>query len=217
MTKILPIHLIRESATTEEIDYNLLSACLQDYASPRDVITRLLRSGDLIRVKKGLYVFGEFYRRRLISLEVLANQIYGPSYLSREYALQYHGLIPEGVNEITSMTTKRNKYFNTPLGHFSYQHLAVQKFYIGVSFKRFSAHHSALIATPEKALADYIYARKENIVDPHELANVLIDDYRIDEERLTKIKIELIQHIANVYRNRTINLLPLAIREIKNA
>jgi predicted transcriptional regulator of viral defense system len=217
MTKIPPIHLIRRQAVTEEIDYNLLSACLQDYSAPRDVITRLLRSGDLIRVKKGLYVFGENYRRRLISLEVLANQIYGPSYLSREYALQYYGLIPEGVNEITSMTTKRNKHFNTPLGQFSYQHLAAQKFCVGVTLIRFSSHHSALIATPEKALADYIYTRKENIVDPSELANVLIEDYRLDEAVLTKIKIELIQNIAKVYQNRTINLLPLAIKEIKNA
>src|SRR5437870_3006083 len=98
---ISPIYLIRKKAINEEIDYNFLISCLQDYSAPRDVITRLLDKKDIIRVKKGLYVFGENHRRRLIHLEVLANQIYGPSYVSREYALQYYGLIPEGVNEIT--------------------------------------------------------------------------------------------------------------------
>jgi hypothetical protein len=36
---------------------------------------------------QGIYVFGERYRRSPFSREVLANMIYGPSYISLDYAL----------------------------------------------------------------------------------------------------------------------------------
>ena len=45
------------------------------------------RHGGIVRVKKGLYVFGLDYRRGAWSREVLANLIYGPSYVSLDYAL----------------------------------------------------------------------------------------------------------------------------------
>jgi hypothetical protein len=63
----------------------------------------LLRRKDIIRVKKGLYIFGETYARRPFSREVLANVIYGPSYVSLDYALHYHGLIPERVEAVISI------------------------------------------------------------------------------------------------------------------
>ena len=49
-----PIQRVRNAAITEEIDYNLIMGCLQDYSSPRDLITRMLRAGELIRIKKGI-------------------------------------------------------------------------------------------------------------------------------------------------------------------
>ncbi|MDQ2993682.1 MAG: hypothetical protein M3R00_01875 [Pseudomonadota bacterium] len=72
-----PIQLVRSTAITEEIDYNLLMGCLKEFSAPRDVITRMLQTGELIRVKKGIYVFGKDYAKRPYSLEVLANMIYG--------------------------------------------------------------------------------------------------------------------------------------------
>ncbi len=217
MKKADPISIIREKALNEEIDYNLLSACLSNYAAPRDVITRLLEQGALIRVKKGLYVFGERYRRRVISLEVLANLIYGPSYISREYALSFYSLIPEAVYEITSMTTKRNKNFKTPLGRFSYRHLIVDKFPVGVTLVKLTEHQHALMATPEKALADYLYVRKEKTAEPNELKSILLDDYRIDEENLAGLNIILLEKIAKVYNNPTIELLARVVKEFKDA
>jgi len=71
---------------------------------PRDKISDLLKKGTIIRVKKGLYVFGEDNRKKPYSKEILANLIYGPSYISLDYALQYHGLIPERVEAVTSVT-----------------------------------------------------------------------------------------------------------------
>ena len=214
---IQPVFLLRDKSFNEEIDHNFIKFALNQYASPRNVLTGLLKKEQLIRVKKGLYTFGDRYRKRLISLEVLANLIYGPSYVSREYALQYHGMIPESVHEITSMSIKRHKQFDTPLGVFSYQPINKNVFSIGVNLVRFSHYHCALIASPEKALADYIYSREDKIMGIDELTKILLEDYRIDEEKLIQLDRELLSKIAIQYNHSNIKLLELAICELKYA
>jgi predicted transcriptional regulator of viral defense system len=92
---------IRKHIPNEEFDYQTLLHGLGQYSRPRDKISDLLRKGVIIRVKKGIYIFGEDYRRRPFSREILANLIYGPSYISLEYALHYFGLIPERVEAVS--------------------------------------------------------------------------------------------------------------------
>ena len=75
----------------------------------------------LIRIKRGVYIFAKHFARRPYSAEVLANMIYGPSYISLKWACQYHRLIPEKVTTITSVTTQRSRQFQTPLGLFNYR------------------------------------------------------------------------------------------------
>ena len=127
---------IRAGAKTEELDYLFLMNCLAAYKHPRDKLTALLRRKDLVRVKKGLYVFGKDYRHRPFSHEVLANLIYGPSYISFESALGYYGLIPEKVTRTTSACLKRNKHLKTPIGEFVYYYLQPPKIpcwdYVGI-------------------------------------------------------------------------------------
>lgn len=79
----------------EEVDYPSIISALCDYASPRDKITHWLRSGELIRIKKGVYVFSKDVSNAPPSIELLANLIYGPSAISLQYALSFYGLIPE--------------------------------------------------------------------------------------------------------------------------
>ena len=55
----MKIETLRKNAGREEIDYPFLLSELKEYSRPRDKITEWLKSGDLIRVKKGLYVFGK--------------------------------------------------------------------------------------------------------------------------------------------------------------
>ena len=119
---------IRKRAKTEELDYLFLMDCLSSYKQPRDKLTTLLKAHHLVRVKKGLYVFGKEYQQRPYSLEVLANLIYGPSYISFEYALAYYNLIPEQVVRVTSACFKRIKRFTTPVGGFIYYYVPLQKF-----------------------------------------------------------------------------------------
>ena len=91
---------LRQRVGREEFDYQALMAALPEYANPRDKVTVLLRRGDIIRVKKGFYVFGDELRRRPYSRELLANLIYGPSFVSLDSALSFHGLIPERVEVV---------------------------------------------------------------------------------------------------------------------
>ena len=115
----------------EVFDYQQLTGCLAHLSKPRDKIAKLLAKGDIVRIRKGLYAFGPLYRREPLSREVLANLIYGPSYISLEYALGYHGLIPERVSAVTSVALGRSRTFETPLGTFTYQSLALSCYAVG--------------------------------------------------------------------------------------
>lgn len=70
---------------------------LSGYGNPKTRLSRLLKAGTLTQVRRGLFVEGE-----APPAQVLAPVIYGPSYLSFQYALAFHGLIPEGVPNLTS-------------------------------------------------------------------------------------------------------------------
>ena len=124
------MEFIRRHILHEEFDYQTLLHGLGQYSRPRDKISDLLRKGVIIRVKKGIYIFGEDYRRRPYSREILANLIYGPSYISLEYALHYFGLIPERVEAVTSVTTGRSRRYATPIGLFRYRMIPLPAFRI---------------------------------------------------------------------------------------
>lgn len=211
-----PIQQLRNATVLEEIDYNLVTSCLQNYASPRDVITRMLDAGELVRVKKGLYVFGKMYAKHPFSLEILANMIYGPSYISREYALSLYGMIPETVHEVTSMCSIRNKTFVTSVGRFSYRYLHKDKYSIGIQRMEIRDGIFVAIASPEKALADTIYDRDEDTQDQSELKRILTDDYRIDLSEIAKLRVTAMKKIADIYNNATISLLSSIIKGVKS-
>jgi predicted transcriptional regulator of viral defense system len=117
--------MLRNQIQREEFDHQILTDALRSYARPRDKISDLLRKGIIVRVKKGLYIFGKDYRRQYASRELLANLIYGPSYVSLDFALQHYGMIPERVEAVTSVTTGRSRRFSTPIGLFTYRQIPV--------------------------------------------------------------------------------------------
>lgn len=84
--------------------YAMLLNELIRYASPADKIARMVQEGKLILIVKGLYETD-----KTVSGYLLAGSIYGPSYLSFEYALSYHGLIPEAVYVMTCATFEKKK------------------------------------------------------------------------------------------------------------
>lgn len=199
---------LRRLIDLEEFDSLILLDRLREYAHPRDRITELLRSGDILRVKKGIYVFGPELRRRPICRELLANWIYGPSYLSLEFALQFHGLIPEGVEELTSVTTGRSRRFSTPLGVFSYRQIPLRAFPLGMDRVELDNGLSYLMATPEKALADKLVSdRRGGLASQSDLREYLVENLRIAPEDLATLNPARLREIADGYRSRRVRLL----------
>lgn len=204
--KMKTLDQLRHYCEGEEFDYSLLMHVLDGYAKPRDKVTRYLREGDIIRIKKGLYIFGERWRKGLVSTEVLANLIYGPSYISLEYALSYYGLIPERVEHITSVTTQKNKEFATPVGIFTYHHLPLDRYQIGIRQERIDKTRYFLIASKEKALADLVALQKP-ILDREKLWDYLIEGLRIDKKALLKFNRSHLREIALAYHQEDVNQL----------
>jgi len=187
-------------------DYCYLMWKLRSYRSPRDKITRMLRKGEIIRIKKGLYTCSPAYGGK-ISRKTIANLIYGPSYISLDYALQYWGLIPEKVELVTSMTSKRNKMFNTPLGAFSYKYLHHSKFYPGVLLEKGElggrgSKTGFFIASQEKAICDRIASVRE-IHKAEDIPEYLEWDIRIDMELLS-LDVQLLHQIEKAYKKKSV-------------
>ncbi|MEI8365351.1 MAG: hypothetical protein WCF65_02940 [Parachlamydiaceae bacterium] len=201
------MNFLRDQTQEESFDYSFLMSCLSQYKSPRSKVTHLLRSGEVIRVKKGLYVFGEKQRRSMLSLEILANQIYGPSYVSCEYALAFYGLIPEHVVEVTSVTTKKKKNYETPICRFSYAPIPARLFSTGFTLLQVDDNKSALIATPEKALADLLYIRRIKIKTPSDLEALLFEDLRLDPTGVKKMHIGVLSDILKAGGNPVLSLI----------
>jgi hypothetical protein len=198
---------LRSKSQGEEIDYTFVMDCLKDYKSPRSKLTTLLKKGDLIRVKKGLYLFGSEYRKGPYSLEIMANKIYGPSYVSREYALAYYGLIPEYVAEVTSISTKRTRNFDTPIGRFSYAYLPLKLYQVNFSLVSVRNNETALLATPEKALADLLYFRDDHPDTLNELVDLLFDDLRLDNALVSRMRIGMFNEILKAGGSPMIKLI----------
>lgn len=193
-------------------DYQKLKSALGDDSHERRTISLLIKKGLITRVKKGLYTWGESLSIPY-SKEVLANLIYGPSYVSLEYALSYHGLIPERVEMITSVTTKRKKEFSTPVGFFSYEHLYPEAFPWGQTLVVVQNNITALMATPEKALLDLISLRIKEDVSASRFEDLLIDDLRIDEEEFSKLDRDKILELAMFYRSISVKNLSQFIKK----
>ena len=192
----------------EEFDYQTLLDVIKRYAQPRMKISSLLAKGTIVRVKKGLYILGESQRRRPYCRELLANLIYGPSYVSLEYALHYHGLTPERVETVTSVTCGRSRAFDTPVGAFSYRMISLEAFRTGMDRVELDGGRSFLIAIPEKALADRIVAdRGTGITTQKELHDYLLANLRIDPAALRELDPARLAEIARHYRSRRVKLL----------
>jgi len=205
---------LRRRVAGEEFDYQMLMDVLREYDRPRDKIRGLLKKKSIIRVKKGLYVFGEALARRPYSREVLANLIYGPSYISLDYALYYHGLIPERVEIVTSCTPGRGRQFSTPIGRFSYRQIPAKAYAMGIDQVEIDEGRSFLIAVREKALADKLTAdRGTALTSPAELREYLVRHLRINPKDLSGMKADLVMQIAVAYRSRKIRWLSQLIRE----
>lgn len=101
----------------------MLDEVLSGYRRPNDKVSDWLREGALQPLKRGLYLAGPALRSSPVCLPLLANHLYGPSYLSLDFALALNGLIPEGVAEVTAVTAEPSRRLSNGLRRFSYHHI----------------------------------------------------------------------------------------------
>lgn len=199
---------LRKELEREEFDYSLIANALTrtGYQAPAKKIHDLMKAGVLIGVKKGLYAVSPDYARNPVCKETLANLIYGPSCISMEFALAYYGLIPERVETITSVTPKRDKRFETPLGVFTYRYLAKEKYREGIALVWMDSKHPVLIASPEKALCDYVVLNKiPHLENAEEGEKFLLEDLRIDPENLRRFDLPALHRLNRTYRNKGVD------------
>jgi len=209
---------IRSRIQTEIFDYQTLTDALKDLSAPRDKTTLLLRQGVIVRVKKGLYVFGDKYRRYPYSKELLANLVYGPSYVSLDYALAYHGLIPERVEALTSVTPSRSRRFSTPVGLFIYRQVPARAYEMGMVRVEGEHGQAFLMASPEKALADKIVSvRGAHVASIGEMGRFLEEDLRIDTGAIRSLSAEKIDEFAGRYRSLRLRRLSGYLRRLQRS
>lgn len=180
------------------IGFDILASDLSEYKSPRQKIIYLEQQGKIIRLKRGLYVVSPSVSTKTLSLELIANHLYGPSYVSMESALRYYGLIPESVHTVTSMTLKLTKTYDTPVGRFEYIHSSSDYYSIGLR-QIVDDESSFLIASPEKALCDYIaYTPKLRLRFIKSMQIFLEEDLRFDMDEFYKMDTSIFESCAAV-------------------
>ncbi|WP_324691807.1 type IV toxin-antitoxin system AbiEi family antitoxin domain-containing protein [Flavobacterium cheonhonense] len=163
------------------ITHQMLVALLKEYSRPNDKIKMLKDEGILQSVKRGFYIAGSATNIARPERTLIANHLYGPSYVSMEAALMYYGLIPERVYGITSMTTKSSKSFRTPLGLYTYTSLPLPYYSFGLETVIVNTNQQVIMATPEKALADKIATTPGIILrSMSSTKNYLTEDLRIE-------------------------------------
>ncbi|MFI3315731.1 MAG: hypothetical protein R3Y04_08750 [Rikenellaceae bacterium] len=196
------------------VDYSVLESMLTDYSSPRHKIASLEKSGDLMRLKRGLYVVSPKITKKTLSTELIANHLYGPSYVSYESALRYYGLIPESVYGAKSVTIKRSRNFENSIAKFSYTYCNEDYYPIGVRQEDRDSF-TFLIATPEKALCDLI-AYTPNLRPRFKLSMLQFLEYdlRLDMDEFYKMNTDIFKKCLafSKKKNDILNLIKLLER-----
>jgi len=172
------------------LPHQLLISWLKDYRRPNDKVLGLKAQGFLEPLKKGLYIAGPSVTDRKPDALLVANHLLGPSYVSVDTALSFYGLIPERVYEISSMTTKVSRTFETAMGLFTYNRLPLPYYSFGLNMLSLSSNQYAIVASPEKALCDKIVSTSGLILRSTRNAyDYLVDDMRMDEAALKDLDV----------------------------
>ena len=186
------------------VQTDTIAGLFDHLSSPHEKIRIIEKDGQLIRLKRGLYVVDDRVSGKPINIRLCANHIYGPSYVSLQWALRWYGLIPERVNTMTSITTKRTRMFENALGRFTYYQVKPDYFSIGI--RSVEEHGVAcLMACPEKTLCDTILY--DSYLPPQSvkrLEQYLEEDIRFDTDALRDFDVSIIEACTQTGRKEQI-------------
>jgi predicted transcriptional regulator of viral defense system len=163
------------------------------------LVKRAMVTGEILQIRRGLYCLAPKYLKRKIDPLILAQRIYGPSYISLELALSWHGWIPEATYSITCASMKKSNTFDTPIGRFYYTRVPQKSFYAGV--ERLEKDDNVIfMARPIKALADYVYVYKKDWSN----LKPVIKSMRIEETDLQSIHSMEMEEIIDNYNSQRV-------------
>ena len=176
-----------------------VASLFPDIKSKHDKISAMEKRGELLRLKRGWYGVQPNMTEQRHSEFLIANHLYGPSYISLQSALRFYGLIPEAVFTICSMTTKRSWISYNSMAWFEYVHINEKAFSIGIREETLTNGTSFLIATPEKALCDLISDISHlNLRYRDEILVWLEEDVRFDMDELFRFDTSIMREYAKV-------------------
>jgi len=200
---ILTFMSINKDDLNPVVDTLQMKALLGNTSDKRGKIARMIRSGDLFPLRRGLYT-----TRRGLNPLGLAASIYGPSYISFETALSYYGLIPEAAYEVTSATLKRPAEFQNVFGRFHYRRIPENVYSIGIE-RVTESGLPFLIASPTKAVCDRIAleARMRSMSDVKRWAELM----RLDEA--TEFDSAILHACAENYQRPAVRFLQRTVEK----
>lgn len=182
---------------------------LKKYSNPAAKLSRMVKRGECFPIVRGLYETD-----RTVPGYLLAGSIYGPSYISFEYALSYYGLIPEAVYTITCATfeKKKKKKYETIFGTFTYRDIPSEAFPLELTIMQ-EKEYFYRIAEPEKALCDKLYTMHP-VANCKELYALLTEDLRIEEAELYKLDSDKVAFLAEHYYSANVRKMAALLRRM---
>ena len=193
----------------QPISTQVLLGLLRGYKRPYDKIMEMVYQGILVQLRRGLYMMSPLVSSITPEPFLIANHLYGPSYISLESALFHRGLIPERVFEISSVTPKISKKFMVQNTVYSFTHLPIAYYPLGIQSLSLTETQTGLIAGPEKALCDKVITTAGiNLRSKQQTMAFLVEDLRIEEYQLRELNtIEMISWLPVCPKRKSIQLL----------
>jgi predicted transcriptional regulator of viral defense system len=131
-----------------------------DYKQAKNLITKLVKNGWLMRIKRGLYAISDLSTRGFLTLSpyVVANLLVPDSYVSFESALQQYGMFDQLTDKTISVSLKMYKAVKLNTTEYSFVKTKPDYFFgwqeVNVD------NNNVRVATPEKALIDMVNFHK---------------------------------------------------------
>lgn len=167
------------------------------------LLNRASKAGEIIRLKRGIYVLAPEYRKTEPPQWSIASLLLSPSHVSLETALAYHGLIPEAVYQVASVSTQRSRSFDTPFGVFSYHCVPTNAPRAGVEAVCDPVPFWFYVATPLRAIADMVYLN-HTVTWRNDGLEYLFESLRIEEQDLQELQFDRCGKIIEAFRNRRV-------------
>ena len=169
----------------------------------KQLVHRAVASGEISRLKPGLFALRRQYRMTELHPYVVAAFLHSPSHVSLESALAHHGLIPEAVQQTSSVTARRSRSFVTDQGVFSFQRVPARQPRAGVETVKLGSRSWAFVATPLRALADMLYLDK-SVSWPNDGLGYVLESLRIEPDDLSAVSMAALAEISDSIRDRRV-------------